>query len=526
MAQLTPISLIAPGAYGLNTEREYNLLSPQWATEALNCVITGGGRIGARDGWTTETTTPISDGAQIDVVFEYIQKDGTKFIISAANNLIYKDVDDFTDAANDITSSTAPTADNWQFINFNDYVLGFQDGHAPIQWQGTGDFADVSYSTTGQPGTPVPGNAAHAAFGRVWYIDDDKQTIRYSALLDHTDLTTGNGGGSIDMSSVWTLGMDQAVAVASLGANLIVFGKNHIVIWVDGTGSNIGLNPANMYVVDTIEGTGCIARDSVQAIGEGDLWFLSRHGVQSLNRVIQQKNNPIASVTRNIKSKILGYIATEVTASADLVSVRSTFSPEEQFYLLTFPASDRIICIDTRRPFQDPDSGDVTYGVTEWDVGGPIAGLCARQNGDLYFGAQGEVGKYNDTQDDGSSYEMQFWTGWLDFGPEFNNRLKMLKELGVLMSVTGGSSATFRWEFDFNNDIDTFDVAYDIGLSEYNIAEYNIGEYSGGLVLFRKNIPGSNQGQYIRVGATVTVNGFRFIIQQMQLHPKLGRMVV
>jgi hypothetical protein len=52
---------------------------------------------------------------------------------------------------------------------------------------------------------------------------------------------------------------------------LVVFGKNHIVMWADKAGSEIGLDPTALEVVDTIEGTGCIARDSVAVTGEGDI---------------------------------------------------------------------------------------------------------------------------------------------------------------------------------------------------------------------------------------------------------------
>ncbi|MHC4372130.1 MAG: hypothetical protein ACYSW8_31375, partial [Planctomycetota bacterium] len=204
MAQLNPITLVAPGRYGLNLEHEFTLLPPEWATEAVNAVVTDGGRLAARDGWASQTASAIAGTPSIDVLHEYIQKDGTKIIISSAANKLYKNIDDYTLAANDITSSTAPTADDWQFVNFNDYCLGVQTGHNPVQWQNSGDFADMTIVSTGQPVTPDPGNCALGAFGRFWFCDENKQTIWYSALLDHDDLTTANGAGYIDMTSVWT----------------------------------------------------------------------------------------------------------------------------------------------------------------------------------------------------------------------------------------------------------------------------------------------------------------------------------
>src|SRR5690606_28370801 len=298
MAQVLPVTLVSPGRRGLNKERSNDLLGAEWATEALNCVLNREGRLAARKGWSNQTTGAVSDNASIAVLFEYLQADGTGQMIVAADNKIFKDVDDFTDNANDITPSSAPSANDWQFVNFNDKVLGFQQDHTPIVWDGSSTFADLSASS----GTLPKGNAACAAFGRIWAIDDDGQTIKYCALLDETKWAEADGGGSLDMRNVWTQGMDRAIAIIAFGANLVVFGRNHIIFYADDSGSVLGVNPDQLYVVDTIEGTGTVARDSVQALGEGDIAYLSRHGIQLLGRVVRARSNPSVTVSKNIRT--------------------------------------------------------------------------------------------------------------------------------------------------------------------------------------------------------------------------------
>jgi hypothetical protein len=39
---------------------------------------------------------------------------------------------------------------------------------------------------------------------------------------------------------------------------LIVFGKRHIIMWTDGAGAALGLDPGNIYVEDVIEGAGTV----------------------------------------------------------------------------------------------------------------------------------------------------------------------------------------------------------------------------------------------------------------------------
>jgi hypothetical protein len=529
--------MIAPGVWGLNTEQANNLLSPKWCTEATNAVVNDTGRLAARSGWGTQTATPIVASDQIEVIHEYILQNRTSVTITTANNKIYKDVDDFTDVANDITSSTAPTDDNWQFVNFNDYVIGVQRGHAPIQWQNSGDFTDISFTGTGYDGDCIA-----AGFGRVWAADADLQTLRYSTLLDHTDMTTS--GGTIDMDKVWTAGTDEIKAIVCMGANLIVFGMNHIVFWGDRSGSAIGLNPINLEIVDIIEGTGCIARDSIQMTGDGDLIFLSRWGLQSLGRVIQSKSNPTVALTEYVRGNFQNVVTTDLATDTRLDRVRSTFNPDNGLYIINFPTSNIQYVFDTSHPFPDPENGQPIWPITTWQLGGPVVGLCTMRNGNLLFGAAGEVGKYSLEQDDGSAYTFAWTSGWLDFGdPQINHRIKMLKELLARITI-GEGSVTWNWEFDFTGSASTRTVAYTGGYTaQYNISEFSdsaqeIGyidpavgaasgetEYSGQAVIQRKTLPMHGEGQFLQMGATVSVDGFQFTLQQISISPKLGRMI-
>lgn len=518
MAQLQQLDLVAPGRYGLNTEASNVLLAPQWATTATNCVINRSGRLAARKGYTDATTNAISGGAtQIDVLHEFKNESGTSEIIVTGGNKIYKDVDDFTDANNDITSSTAPTADHWKFVNFNGKVLGFQRGHTPIE-RSSGDFTDASYTGTGPDG-----NDAVAAFGRVWAADADLQTVRYSVLLDDTDYSTANGGGTLDMSSIWSQGMDEIVALAAIGSNLVVFGKNHIVLWADGSGSEIGLDPTQMQVIDIIEGTGCIARDSVQATGEGDLIFLSRHGVQSLGRVIEFKSNPLVTLTKHVRQDILASIDAQRTSDAQLDQVRSVYFAQDGLYIVNFPQQDKQYVIDMMHPFQDED-GDTLFPITTWTLGGTVVGMCATIAGTLYFGlANGQVGSYGNYSDAGSGYLVQWDSGWLDFS-ELNHRIKILKEL-IVSVVVGNADVTYTWEFDFNGTTLSRTLTYSgASVAEWGIAEFNVDEYAGGATVQRKRLPGHGEGQFMRIGASSTVSGIELAIQHITISPKIGRM--
>jgi len=521
MPQIQPIDIVAPGSFGLNTEKSSTLLRPQWATVALNAAINRSGRIGARKGWTSQTATAIAGTPTIDVIHEQIIRNGNKTIISCAGNKIYKNFADFTDAANDITSPTAPTGDHWKFVNLGNKCFGFQRNHIPII-RGTGDFADLTGS-----GTLPDGNDAVVAFGRLWALDVDKQTIRYSALLDGQDFTTASGGGTIDMTSVWTQGMDECVAITALGSNLIVFGKNHIVLWADGSGSEIGLDPTRLEIVDTIEGTGCIARDSIAHTGEGDLIFLSRHGLQSLGRVIQSKSNPVVILSKNVRSRVLDALAKQIAVDPELDQVRAIHDATEGLYIINFPVYGSMFALDTHHPFKD-DDGETAVPVLQWQVGGNIIALLSTSNAGIYFGSAGVVGRYGLNLDNTSTYSFEFWTGWLDF-EQMNHRLKLLKEMVSVLSV-GVGDVSHVWEFDFSGTTNTRTHSYTgVAAAEFNDlasgAEFNLGEFSGGVRIQRKTLPAYGEGQFIRIGVTAVINSFDLVVQQASIAPKIGRMV-
>ncbi|KKL88236.1 hypothetical protein LCGC14_1926760, partial [marine sediment metagenome] len=260
-----------------------------------------------------------------------------------------------------------------------------------------------------------------------------------------------------------------------------------------------------------------------QVTGEGDLIFLSRHGIQSLGRVIQSKSNPTVSLSKNVRSNILEAIDTQRTADSQLDQVRSTHSPEEGLYILNFPALDKQFVMDTRHPFTD-DDGAIVFPIMEWQLGGNIVAMLTTIGGNLLFGSAGVVGKYGGFNDNTVGYDFNFETGWIDF-EELNHYIKMLKEI-LASVVIGSGTVNYTWEFDFNGVKLNRQVVYtNIAQSEYNIAEYNIAEYAGGAAVQRRSIPAHGEGQFLKLGVSVNVLDFDVAVQHMSVAPKIGRLV-
>jgi hypothetical protein len=517
-APLAPINLVTPGRFGLNKQNDASILGPEWATEALNAVFDISGRLTARKGWLPSTTSAMTGTPVVDVIHEYIRDNGNSTILSAGGSAIWTGTSTHTNVTG---TATITVGDDWQFINFNDNCYAVQQGEQPIVSVASANFVDL----TAASGTAPTGNCGIGAFGRLWICDDDKQTIQYSALLDGSRWAAADGGGFIDMSSVWPNGMDEVVALAAYNGSLIVFGKNAIVFWRDEFGSELGLDPDTIFVSDTLVGTGCIARDSVQQIDSGDILFLSAAGVQSLQRLIQERSNPVMNVSMNIRDYLLDYVS-----GASLAEVRTVYAPKEGFYLLILPASSRVFAFDTRGRLPDG-----SLRVTEWST--TIKAGCRTNSNTIYLSLSdlgGRIGTYSGYNDrtsanESTSYQLVYNSGWLDLGEEAASYLKMLKTInGTVLSGVSGNSMSVVWAFDFESDFESYVVVFDDtagGSGEWGIGEWGIMEWGGGgTSLQRFNVPGRGYGQFLKIGIIVPISERTFALQQMNLFAKIGRL--
>src|SRR5271166_2214680 len=199
--QLQPLDFVSPGFRGLNTVASGTLMDPSYCTTATNAVIDVTGRLAARNGLASLTATPIAGTPSVLSAFEYNGGQAVGFqTILAWNGGIGNVVSAPT---NNLGGAVTVSNGRWFFQNFNNKCIGFQAGQKPIVYTGSGVFAAVVESA----GTAPTGGIGCAAFGRIWAVQTDLQTIQYSGLLDETDwsLTDGNAG-VIDMHTIWSDG--------------------------------------------------------------------------------------------------------------------------------------------------------------------------------------------------------------------------------------------------------------------------------------------------------------------------------
>ena len=514
MAQrLQNITVQAPGFAGINSQDSPVSIDQSFAATASNCIIDEFGRIGARKGYTAVSTnnTALGSSRGVEALHESLDVSGDKVVFAAGNNKIFKLDASSNNALTDITpAGYTPTANNWKIVDFNNHTYFFQRGHESLLYSdetGTGvleAFSSHSHAT----GTAPQANEVLAAYGRLWAADvtGNKHTVYWTDLLQGHHWTGGTAG-SLDLKKVFPTGHDEVVALASHNGFLIIFCKRSIIIY---SGAE---SPASMVLHDTIEGVGCIERDSVQHTGT-DIIFLSEEGVRSLGRTIQEKSAPMRDISNNVRNELMALVRQQTNP------IKSLYSADEAFYILSLQDSNTVYCFDMRGAL--PDGAN---RVTTWAGVNPRS-LALLQDGSIYIGRENGVFKYEGYQDNGASYQMLYYSNPLNFGNSAN--LKFLKKFNITVIGNVASPTTLVWGYDYEGNFikSPFETQLvNTAISEYSVSEFNIGKFTTGVDIQRPSINTSGSGTVVTIGIESTVNGAPYSIQQIDVHALLGRLI-
>ena len=450
----------------------------------------------------------------IEQLFQFNNSSGNKLIATAtvsSTRKIFKLDSPYTDFE-DITGSTSPSGNDWQFVNFNDKVIGARESNTMIAYTGSSNFANISAAS----GTVPDGNIVHSAFGRLWAQKADTGTgqniIAYSALLDETHWSTGAGEINVlGTAGAVSNGYDELVAISSFDGFLVAFLRNSIVIYDSPEA------PSSLVIEQIIQGIGCLARDSVQQVGD-DIYFLSDTGVRSLKQVVFTANRVELKETSKIVRRDLVDDMTGGVAS----KIRSSYDPREGQYWLKSPAGN--IWVFNNHSLVDTEQPRITkYTNTDWYS-------FVYFEGDTFLSYKGCIGKYHGYTDidiatsppTAKTYSCRCASNYADFD---TSRLKILKNVGVTVFGASGQQITLDWDFDQGNatSSSTIKIEEKGAASEWNVAEWGLSEFSGGIALSKLKSSASRMGRTVSLGLTFNSNGNAMSVEQMSLFAKIGR---
>jgi hypothetical protein len=138
------------------------------------------------------------------------------------------------------------------------------------------------------------------------------------------------------------------------------------------------------------------------------------------------------------------------------------------------------------------------------------------------MGKAGYVGLYTNWQDNGSLYQMSYYTNYSDF--TLPTTLKMLKSADFILIGGSNQDITISWDFDYASSYISRVQTLSTGtVSEYGIGEYGIAKYASGSFISKLKIPTSGSGRVIQLGLDSDINGNSLSVQKLDVYVKLGR---
>jgi len=512
------------------------------------------GRITTRAG-IKQITTNLAQNKIVKSIAEYRSQTGTSTIYAAADDTIYKlntsntpytlDAQSFTGTPQTITDG------NWEFTNFNNKFYGVQASHKIIYFDGTNwmDLDDAAgYAAPAGVSTFDP-SCILGEFGRLWVagVAEAKDVVYYSDTLIGHKFSTG-ASGSIDLKTVW--GGDEVVALAGFMGKLVIFGKQNIAIY------NGADDPSTMSLDEVIIGMGCVARDSVQVLGD-DILFLSNSGVRSLRRTMVQDKMPLTDLSRNVKDEMTTHIV-----NADMDQVKGQYCLCGGYYVLSFPDRNIAYILDFKQKTSDGSPRITTWN---FEANKTPKSLLSTTDGKMYIGLghsdyEGKVAVYEDYYDviktdvtatyanqstceaasntwestnskcwstTNNTYQSDFKTVWLDFGDPSST--KILKRFLAVISGGKNMDVTMNWYRDYGvaPDSANFTLSPTISGTTYYWGKsgslYGAAKYAPAFQPSEYKIPLSKSAKVLRLEMKGTMNGFKASLQNMTIWAKRGK---
>jgi len=505
------------GLNGLNLQANPASLDPSWLTQADNVVLRESGRISFRKGLKQnilKTTAKVGS----------IGENGAGVVVAAVGTNMY--TVDFSTPDTPWTGAfaTGGSDSNWQIIDFNRELYCVQDGHTPIELDGTTWTALPSTAGYAAPAgvTTFDPSCGMGFYGRLWVggITEEKDVVYYSDTLNAHIWSTG-AAGYIDLKTVW--GTDDIVAIAAFYGKLVIFGKSNIVIYQDP----IDPSASSFQLDEVIRGIGCVSRDSVQAVGD-DLYFLSSTGVRSLNRTTEKDNVPLEDLSLTIKDTIIRNISQSVNTKAVYVENEGT-------YVLSFVDLNITYVFDIKH---ETPSG--TPRITTWSFDGDIgpASFAYTDSKGFLIGQQaGSIATYEGYYDkayvSGGTYTSSSYTGifkstWIDLGQ--GAVASLLKKLKAIISGGSGTTIGIKWYKDFGvepsktiNFILNPGSSGVVSLFGASTSLYGASKYTPIFGMKEYNMPLSGSAKFLQIEMSGETAGATSSLQDLTLLYKQGK---
>jgi hypothetical protein len=277
-----------------------------------------------------------------------------------------------------------------------------------------------------------------------------------------------------------------------------------------------------MSLEDVITGVGCLSRDSIKATGT-DLIFMSKSGVRSLTRTIQEKSMPMRELTLNMRDELTEWIRYENNPE----NIRAGYCEDNAYYLITLPLNRKMIYIDLRMPLENGSARCTTWSLTDGTLFNSF--FDDNKTGQFLMGVPGGVAYYTGNTDNGNSYDITYRSAASDLGGEGQTITKIGKRATLTIEGAKQQDFTMSYGYDYTRNPRKVVVDRDLGTGifpKYSIPTslYGVSKYSSvGIGVHRIKIPLGGSGESFYFGLDATILDELMSIQKIDVFLKTGK---
>lgn len=297
---------------GLNTTASPLSVEDKEASDIKNVELDQWGSLIKRNGYLNLVTAEVNSGAAGTGLFQYESSTNDPFLISVFGDKYYK-MDALDGTFDDITdTATITDAQNnqWQFKTYNDIVFGTNNTDLLLKWTGTGNVASMTVPTDLTTAKTIE------VFTEYFFVANvTVDGTAYKSRIYWSSPGAPETWNDADWVNINKNDGTEIVCLKTLGDKLIIFKNRSIHIGVYTGDSDIPF-----VFAKTPSHVGCIARDSVQEIGNG-LIFLSYDGFYYFDGTNSLK----------ISEKINYTISNDLDLSRLQYAVSATYKKKNQY---------------------------------------------------------------------------------------------------------------------------------------------------------------------------------------------------
>ena len=522
---------------GVNQRQPNNELAENEVVEALNLELDDSQNLRTRNGVFNLSTAGVALTSRITSLVEFRQSNGTSAVFCTLDDRIrrFNGTNLWADHTN---SLTLPTDTYWQWVVFNDDLIGVNQGLGgnanPVKIEDTNATPDA----VALAGSPPKGRYIAVQNERVFIVDEAApNSIKICVLGNHEDWTTDPGLAA--GSGTFNIGGNEGSVITAIHPyqdQMIVFKRHRIYAIRYGS---INTDQSQWDVVELLNNVGCKSAWSVQAI-LGDLVFLSDEGVLSLQALLRSGGD-LAKARLSERIDDLRRVTSQVD------TFPSATIPAESQYWLSIPDPNLTGTLNNVTWVMDyAGLGQAGVAWTKFTGGAVGASFVTATDGNerrLYIGSpvlsgSSNIFRFGDTElynDNGAAYESRLVTRAFNFGGPLVR--KNFPRVGIeFLAQTDPVTGTWQvWMDEDSSSAHNFNLSFgglttgglwDVGVWDTLLWASGVSTNTDVIRSLRANPPGRRaQSVQFQVSRNIVDQGWTIKSMRIDLSPLTFRKV-